>query len=387
MTQAAFPSPPSPGLRAWAEIDLAALRRNVAAIRASLPAGTRVIAVVKANAYGHGVQPVVNSVLTAGADMLAVANVREAIELRGSGVTCPILILGPLLPDEDSFITEHRLTVTLSSPDEVARWAAAARAAGATIPLHLKVDTGMGRTGRWHEEALELAAEARRHPELQLAGLYTHLASADNDPEFTRQQRHRLASLHAQLPEAGDPQFWFHADNSAGVETFDPEVGVNAVRPGLMLYGARPAPGPPPANLQVEPVLGFHACIGLIKNLPAGTGIGYNSTCHLPRASRIGIVTVGYADGVPRSVSNRGALLVHGRRCPILGRVSMDQTTIDLSGVPEAAVGDTATVIGRQGTDEITAVEFSNWAETNAWETFCRLSRRVVRVYLNARAT
>jgi len=382
MTPPPFRSPlPAHGLRAWAVVDLAALARNLAAVRAALPAGLRLISVVKANAYGHGVEPVARAALAAGADRLAVANVTEGAELRAFGVTVPILVMSSLVAEDDPALIEHGLTATLSDAAEVERWVALARRTGQRVTVHLKVDTGMGRAGVWHEQAAALAQVALRAGELRMEGIYTHLASADADPEFTHLQRQRLATVLAQLPNLDRQALWIHADNSAGIESFDPAVGCNAVRIGLIQFGVRPTPGSLLAGLEVEPVLGFHTRIGLIKELPAGTGIGYGSTHRLAAASRIGVLTAGYADGIPRSLGNRGAVLVHGRRCPIVGRVSMDQTVVDLSGVPQAAPGDTATLIGRQHEATIDATEFSQWADSIAWETFCRLSPRTVRVY------
>src|SRR5208283_2747638 len=247
------PDPPRPmtsggasmPLRCWAEIDLAALERNLRLIRASLPAHIRYVAVVKADAYGHGLQQVAGRLMHAGADLFAVANITEAAQVRELGPGWPILVLGPLLPDEDRYVAEYDLAVTVSTEDEVSRFDAAGRAAGRPIPVHLKVDTGMGRLGVWHEEAPRMIRRIRGSAHLKLVGVFTHFASPDTDPQFTEEQRRRfLAALDACGP-AGLPMggLLVHADNSAGLETMHGRSPFNAVRIGLLQFGILPHPG------------------------------------------------------------------------------------------------------------------------------------------------
>jgi len=370
-------------LRCWAEIDLAALERNLRLIRASLPAHIRYVAVVKADAYGHGLQQVAGRLMHAGADLFAVANITEAAQVRELGPGWPILVLGPLLPDEDRYVAEYDLAVTVSTEDEVSRFDAAGRAAGRPIPVHLKVDTGMGRLGVWHEEAPRMIRRIRGSAHLKLVGVFTHFASPDTDPQFTEEQRRRfLAALDACGP-AGLPMggLLVHADNSAGLETMHGRSPFNAVRIGLLQFGILPHPGSFLSQVRTEPVFSFHTRVGIVKRLPAGTTVSYGRTRTLGRASDVAVLCAGYGDGIPRSVSNRASVLIRGVRCPVLGRVTMDQTVVDTTDVPGVCCGDEAVIIGRQGSAEISVGEFSGWADTIPWETLCSVTKRVPRVY------
>ena len=375
-------------LRCWAEIDLAALERNLRLIRASLPPHIRYVAVVKADAYGHGLQQVAARLMHAGADLFAVANITEAAQLRELGPGWPILLLSPLLPDEDRFVAEYDVAATVSTDDEVTRLAAVGRAAARPVPVHVKIDTGMGRLGVWHEEAPALVRRIAASADLRLAGIFTHFASPDDDPAFTEEQRRRfLGALGACGPEARAPGLFIHADNSAGLETMPGASPFNAVRIGLLQFGVLPHPGSFLAQVRTEPVFSFHTRVGIVKRLPAGTTISYGRTRTLGRDSRIAVLCAGYGDGIPRSVSNRASVLLHGTRCPVLGRVTMDQTIVDVSDVDGVACGDEAVLVGRQGSDEISVGEFSRWADTIPWETLCSVTKRVPRVYKTALGT
>ncbi|MBA4137473.1 MAG: alanine racemase [Opitutus sp.] len=370
-------------LRCWAEIDLAALERNLKLIRASLPAHIRYVAVVKADAYGHGLPHTVARLMHAGADLFAVANIAEALTIRELSADWPILLLGATLPDEDRLLAEHDLAATVSSLDEVARFNAAAHAAGKPIAVHLKIDTGMGRLGVWFDRAPQLYRAIREAQHLRLAGIYTHFASADEDPEFTDEQRGLFLRSLALFPGLDAAQVLIHADNSAGLETTPGKGGVfNAVRVGLLQFGVLPHPHSLLARVRTEPVFSFHTRVGLVKLLPAGVGVSYGRTHRLRRNSRVAVITAGYGDGLPRAASDRGAVLVHGQRCPILGRVCMDQTIIDITDVPsDVRCGDPVVLVGRQGAAEITLSEFSAWAETIPWETLTSVTKRVARRY------
>ncbi|MBA3850484.1 MAG: alanine racemase [Opitutus sp.] len=369
--------------RCWAEIDLAALERNLRLIRASLPSHIRYVAVVKADAYGHGLPQTAARLMHAGADLLAVANIAEATIIRELSADFPLLVLGATLPDEDRYLAELELAATVSSADEAARFDAAARAAGKIIPVHLKIDTGMGRLGVWFDRAPELYRAIREARHLRLAGIYTHFASADEDPEFTAEQRGLFLRTLANFKGLDPARMLIHADNSAGLETAPGEdAPFNAVRVGLLQFGILPHPHSLLARVRTEPVFSFHARVGLVKELPAGTGISYGRTHRLGRRSRVAVITAGYGDGLSRASSNRGAVLVGGRRCPILGRVCMDQTIVDVTGLPASPrAGDPVVLVGRQGTDEITVAEFSAWADTVPWETLTSVTKRVARVY------
>ncbi|MFY9923278.1 MAG: alanine racemase [Opitutaceae bacterium] len=380
---------PSLPLRCWAEIDLAALERNLRHIRASLPPHIRYVAVVKADAYGHGLQQVAGRLMHAGADLFAVANITEAALLRELGPGWPILLLSPLLPDEDRFVGEYDVAATVSTLDEVARLEKASRSARRAISVHLKVDTGMGRLGVWHEEAPALVRRISDSKDLRLAGIFTHFASPDDDAAFTEEQRRRFLGVLAEcrLDRVPPEKLFIHADNSAGIETMPGVSPFNAVRVGLLQFGVLPHPSSFLAKVQAEPVFSFHTRIGIVKRLPAGTTVSYGRTRRLSRDSTIAVLCAGYGDGIPRAVSNRASVLIKGVRCPVLGRVTMDQTIVDVSDVPGLASGDEAVIVGRQGADEISIGEFSRWAETIPWETLCSVTKRVPRVYRTALGT
>lgn len=368
-------------LRCWAEIDLAALERNLRGIRAALPGQIRYVAVVKADAYGHGLPQIAARLMHAAADLFAVANLAEAAALREVGPDWPILILSPILPQEDRYVAELNVAVTVSSAEEVARFAAVARDSGRPLSVHLKVDTGMGRLGVWHEQAEHVYQLINDTTGLRLAGVFTHFSSPDDDPEFTALQRRRFLLALARCPGLYSAGLLIHADNSAGIETLEVGGPFNAVRVGLLQFGILPRPGTLLESVHAEPVFSFRTRVGLVKNLPRGTGISYGRTHILARDSRVAILAAGYGDGIPRAASNRAQVLLHGQRCPVLGRVTMDQTIVDVTDLPAVAAGDEAVLVGRQHDAEIGIAEFSRWGDTIPWETLCSVTKRVPRLY------
>ena len=367
--------------RAWVEIDLPAIDRNVGRIKQALPAHVRYVAVVKANAYGHGMPEVATRLLQAGVDCFAVANVAEAAMLREIGHDADILLLSPTLPGELPRALALGLDITLNSLAEAQALAAAAEKSGLKAKVHVKVDTGMGRAGVWHEQAAELFAFVQAALGFEWRGVYTHFSDADSDADYTAGQRAIFLKLLELIPSSVRADLMIHADNSAGLESFSASAPFNAVRVGLMQYGLPPSSGSFLASLRPEPVLSFHARVVLVKDLPVGTAVSYNRTKTLTRPTRVAIVAVGYGDGVPTAASNRGHFLVRGQRCPILGRVTMDQTIVDVTAVPSVVVGDIATILGAQGADRITVAEFCAWADCIPWEALCTLTQRVQRVY------
>jgi alanine racemase len=371
-------------LRCWAEIDLAALERNLRLIRASLPAHMRYVAVVKADAYGHGLPQTAARLMHAGADLFAVATLAEAAAVRELGPGWPILLLSPLLPEEDRYLADYDLAATVSGAAEVARFDAVGRQAGRRISVHLKIDTGMGRLGVWHEQAAAVHAQIAAAPHLKLAGVFTHFAAPDDDPGFTAEQRRRFLAALARCDGIAPGQLFVHADNSAGLETMPGASPFNAVRVGLLQFGILPHPNSLLAQVHTEPVFSFHTRVGLVKTLPGGNTISYGRTHTLARDTTIAILCAGYGDGIPRSVSNRAEVLIRGRRCPVLGRVTMDQTIVDVTDVSGTQVGDEAVLVGHQDGAEISITEFSRWAETIPWETLCSVTKRVPRIYRTA---
>jgi alanine racemase len=374
-------SAPQLPLRCWAEIDLAALERNLRLIRASLPPHIKYVAVVKADAYGHGLPQTVARLMHAGADLFAVANVTEAAAIRELGPGWPVLVLGPLLPEEDKFLLEYDVTAAVSTAEEVDRFETVGRAAGRPIAVHLKIDTGMGRLGVWHKEAPQLYEHIRRAPHVRLDGAFTHFSSADEDPAFTDEQRRRFLAALRGCPDLDLSRLLIHADNSAGLETAHGEQPFNAVRVGLLQFGILPHPNSMLARVHTEPVFSFRTRVGIVKRLPAGTDISYGRTQTLRRDSVVAVLCAGYGDGIPRACSSRAQVLIRGRRCSVLGRVTMDQTVVDVTDVPGVQCGDEATLVGRQEGAVISIAEFSNWSDTIPWETLCSVTKRVPRIY------
>lgn len=375
--------------RCWAEIDLAALERNLNAIQAALPEHVRYIAVVKADAYGHGMNHTVARIMQAGIDMFGVANVAEAATIReigGSG--WQILILGATLEDEAQFLFEYDLIPTLSSLEEVEFLNRMAEERGTELKVHLKIDTGMGRLGVWHENAGELFQAMRKASHLKLDGIYTHFAHAETDIEFTDRQRRRLMSAIAAADWVKPQELLIHADNSAGLTSFSRESVYNAVRIGLLQFGITPYAQSLFAKVATTPIFSFKTRIALVKDLPAGTEISYGRTCRLKRSSKIAILCAGYGDGIPRSLSNKGFALVQGQRCPYLGRVTMDQLIIDVTDLEKPPrPGEEACLIGSQAGGEIMIEQFARWAGTISWEILCSITKRVPRIYKTSIAT
>jgi alanine racemase len=371
--------------RCWAEIDLAALERNLRLIRNALPPGVRYVAVVKADAYGHGIHPTAARLMQSGVDLFAVANVREAAEIREMGSGWPILVLGPLLPEEEESLAIHDLIATVSSPEELDRLAAVSREAGKPLPVHLKIDTGMGRLGAWWEGAAHLLRDARSRPELDLQGALTHFSDPD-DQAFTQKQREIFLNILSEENLLGQPDFLVHADNSSSLRALSGEDPCNAVRIGLLQFGVSPPAGSPLSDLLVEPVFSFHTRLALVKELPAGVAVSYGRQRVLERDSRVGLLSAGYGDAIPLTCGDRAQVLLRGQRHPIIGRVTMDQTLVDLTDAPEDVhPGEIVTLIGRQDDESIDLPELATHADTIPWEILCSVTKRVPRIYKTTR--
>jgi len=362
----------------WIEIDLTALRSNFHIVRDHLDGKPPILAVVKANAYGHGAVSVSKTLLEEGASVLGVATVDEARELREGGIEGRILILGRMVEADIPAALRWHTEITLQHP-EMARWvSAAAVGKGVTVPVHLKVDTGMTRLGFYWETAHDEILKAMELPGLDLRCIFTHFANADlGDREFTQKQIQRFDDLHLTLKQSGI-EVCHHISNSAAILTGQTPEGCG-VRPGIMLYGASPSGNIPGEELQ--PILSWKCRVLQIKEVPEGTGISYGHDFITTRRSRIATISVGYADGYLRCLTNRAQVLIGGRRAPVVGRVTMDMTMVDVTDMPEVKTGDEVVIIGRQGEDTITAEEVAAWAETINYEIFCALSHRVPRYY------
>jgi len=270
-------------LRSWACINLSALERNLKAIKMAFPDYLKYIAVVKANAYGHGLAPVVTRLMRSEADAFAVANLGEAERLREVGRGWPVLVLSALLPSEYKDAVHLNVCPVISSVEELRGMAAAADKLKRTVGIHVKIDTGMGRLGIWYPQFMELLQYLNALPNVRMDGICTHFSSADRDPEFTNIQRQRFLECLSQVPQGTRQGIMIHADNSAGIESFPESGPFNAARVGLLQFGVRPNMGSFLANTKTEPVLSFHSRIGLIKSLPQGTGISYGQTHRLKK--------------------------------------------------------------------------------------------------------
>lgn len=367
-------------LRSWVEIHLGALERNLRGIRNALPTHLRFISVVKANGYGHGLGSVVSRLMQARTDAFAVANLDEAAALSEIGTGWPVLVLSALLPSEFPRAVELGVTPVLSSAEELDLLQNSAAKAKQSASFHLKIDTGMGRLGVWHANAAPLLATLPEFPNLELTGLCTHFSSADSDPDFTRIQRNRfLASIPDNLR---GKELLFHADNSAGLESFTSEGPFNAARIGLLQFGIRPHPASLLAGVPVDPVLSFHCRVGLVKILPANTPVSYGQTFRTRKPTPIAVLTAGYADGIPTDLSNRGSILIQGSPCPILGRVTMDQTVVDLSNLdPLPQKGDIATVFDANPHSPASLSKVAQSIGRIEWELLTGISSRTRRLY------
>jgi alanine racemase len=362
--------------RCWAEIDLGALRHNAAVARELAGPRARIMAVVKANAYGHGMREVAHA-LSGVAEMFGVADAGEARRLRDALPDARVFILGAALPHERVEIVRHGFVPTVSSFDEAAAFAQLA--GKKTIPIHVDIDTGMGRIGIWQDEAVDAVAKIAALPDIEIAGISTHLPVSDEDDVFSADQLARFEKIVAQIRERGIRAPVVHALNSAGVIRFS-EHAHEMVRPGLMLYGSSPIPE---FQSRLRPVMTWKTRVALVRDLGPGRSVSYGRTFVTGRPMRVATLGVGYADGFRRHLSNQYAdVLIGGRRCRVLGRVTMDQIMADVSALPSVAPGDEAVLIGRQGDEEILAAELAKKAGTIAWEIFTGIGTRVERVYL-----
>lgn len=359
--------------RCWVEVDLDAIRHNVHAIRHRIGPDKKIIAVVKADAYGHGLAQVAGTLMRAGVDAFAVATLSEALTLRQiGGPGWPILLFGVALPFELDKLVEQHIVATISSLDEARALDRVAATHDTPTPIHIEVDTGMGRVGFWHEDFPRQLPDLLSLPHLQIAGIYTHFPSADENLAITRQE----LELFLRLTDHLKPGVSRHAANSAALLNL-PESHLDMVRPGLALYGIAPT---------LRPALSFKSRVAFVKDVSAGRTISYGQTFVAPRPMKIATITAGYADGFSRQLSNSAQVLIAGQRCPVVGRVTMDQLMVDVTQVPAVQCGDEVVLIGRQGTEEITAIEMATWAGTIAWEVLCGITKsaRVPRIYRGA---
>jgi alanine racemase len=367
--------------RAWIELDLDAMRANYDTIRRSAGEGSAIIPMVKADAYGLGLEAAVRTLEPLEPWGFGVATAREGAAVRRLGVARPVLVVAPLPPGSVELAAQFRLTASISSLDGLDAWIAAAdRAGGEPLDFHVEVDTGMGRTGfDWRERgdwAPALVSRLRRC--VRWTGCFTHFHSADSpDERSALEQWERFRQTLVQLPVRAT-DLLVHAANSAAALRWR-QFAANAVRPGIFLYGGHPAPRVPlvPGPRRVA---ALKSRLALVRDKPAGSTVGYGATYAAPRAEQWGTVTIGYGDGLPRVLGNRGMVLVRGTRVPVIGRVSMDLITVSLRAVPDAAVGDVVTLIGEDGEHRITVDDVASLAGTISYEILSGLGKRLPRI-------
>mgnify|MGYP003279014861 CR=1 FL=1 len=361
----------------WAEVDLSAIAHNVQVTRKVLKPDTKICAVVKADAYGHGAVPVATAALAAGTSYLAVSITQEAIELREAGIMAPILILGTMTEEHEKAIVDYNITQTVYDLQVAQELSAAAMQENKTVKVHLAVDTGMNRIGCRVEEAADLAEAISRLPHVQLEGMFSHFASADeSDKSFAMLQYRRFKQAADEIAARGIDIPLKHIDNSAGI-TEMPGTEFNMVRQGITLYGLWPS-SEVLRNLDIRPALSLKAEVVFVKDVPAGEKIGYGCTYETPKPMKIATLPLGYADGYSRALSNKGYITIRGYKAPIVGRICMDQFMADVSNVPDVHKGDEAVIFGPGG---VSLETIAKWVGTIPYELMCLLSTRVPRKY------
>jgi alanine racemase len=372
----------------WAEISIPKLRRNFERVR-TLAGSRKTMAVVKADAYGHGAVQVAKVLAEANVSWFGVATVEEALELRSAGIDQPILLLGGLYMSDPAHLVEYRLTPSVSSTVRLDTYAECARRNGRPIEFHLKVDTGMGRLGVPLDHLTAFLNRYRELEGLSMTGFFTHLASAEDlVGTQNEEQEERFRRAFAELRSQGFTPEWIHVSNSAALLSGKVFASENLVRVGALLYGyCLPLsflPGRGPAVLpEFEPILTFKSRVVYLKDVPSGTPLGYGAAFHTRRLSRIATVPVGYADGFNRALSNRGHAIVRGRSARIVGNISMDLTLFDVTDIPGVEVGDEIVLIGQSGNCSITALELARDIGTVPYEVLCAIGKRVPRVYVD----
>ena len=374
---------PHPRQRAWVEVCEAAVQANARSLRRSLVPGCSLMAVVKADGYGHGAVPVARAAAAGGASCFGVATLQEGLELRQAGLRQPVLVMGNLTqPDELRACLHWQLMPTLSSMREALLCQNLAAGSGRPMAVQLKLDTGMARLGAPWQDGRRLVEAIAGLEAVQLAGVYSHLADADApgsglDP-LTQQQQHCFEAVLTALQQGGLASGCRHLANSAGTLR-TPQLHYDMVRVGLALYGHRPA-AHLGGGLELQPAMQVRARVSLIREVPAGVGVSYGHRFTTQRPSRLAVVGIGYADGVPRLLSNRLQVLHHGRRIPQVGAITMDQLVLDATDAPELDQGSVVTLLGSDGAERIDPLAWSDPCGTIPWEILCGFKHRLPRL-------
>ncbi|BAZ68268.1 alanine racemase [Fischerella sp. NIES-4106] len=368
--------------RAWVEIDLMALSHNVQQLRQFLSPRTQLMAVVKADAYGHGAITVAQTALQSGASWLGVATVPEGIQLREAGIKAPILILGATHTPEQIYAIAHwELQPTLCSPKQALVFSNILEAINhsSPIPVHVKLDTGMSRLGTNWQQACEFVQLVQSLPLLKIASVYSHLATADShDPTVMQLQHRRFQEAIAQIKALGIKPPCLHLANSAATLS-DRQLHYNMVRAGLLIYGLYPATHLR-SQIELKPVLQLRARVTQVKTIAAGTGVSYSHQFIAKQEMRIAVVGIGYADGVPRNLSNKIQVLIRGQRVQQIGTITMDQLMLDISALPDIQEGEVVTLLGQDGKQQISADDWANQLNTISWEILCGFKHRLPRL-------
>jgi len=366
--------------RAWVEIDQAALAHNVRQLKKLLASKTQLMAVVKADAYGHGATMVARTALDAGAGGLCVATVQEGIQLREAGIEAPILLLGATnTPEQVRAIAYWQLQPTICTPQQALVFSETLSGLKKTLSVHLKLDTGMSRLGMPWQEARQFVELVKRLPYLEMKSVYSHLATADSlDPTVMRLQHQRFEEAIAQLHSAGIEPPCLHLANSAATLT-DPALHYDLVRVGLALYGLYPAEHLR-SVIHLKPVMQVKARVTQVKTIPPGTGVSYGYQFIAERQMRLAVIGIGYADGIPRNLSNKMTVLIRGQKVRQIGAITMDQLMLDVSEIPDLQTGEVVTLIGKDGDLSISADDWAQSLGTISWEILCSFKHRLPRV-------
>ncbi len=372
-----FPSPIT------VSINLDALTRNFQQIRQSIAPSTKILAVIKADAYGHGAIPVAQTLEHMGIFGFGVASVMEGITLREQHIHRPILVMGPILPQHLSEIIRHRLTPVISRAEIVQQLIESLSPRATPFPIHLKVDTGLHRLGFEADQALSLLNElSHTTPLIEIQGLLSHFADADNqDHTLTNMQIQKFLAFIDQAKQLGVQQPILHMANSAGI-LFHPTAHLGMVRPGLMLYGYAPRQESSPQSLTLEPVMQATTYVAHLRSLQPGEIVGYNALFRTRRPSQIAVLPVGYTHGFPRHLTGVGHVLLKGKAAPIIGKICMDMMMVDVTDIPNPTVGDEVMLLGKQGMRAITAEDHAGWLKTIPYEVLCGIGGKANRIYL-----
>lgn len=366
----------------WVEVDLKAVASNFFTLKKSLPASTKIMAAVKANAYGHGIIEVSRKLVECGVDYLGVASVDEALLLRKNLIDTPILNLGAFLKSDVEAMIRHDICATVSDLTLAKKLDACGARLKKKARVHVKIDTGMGRLGIWHVDAFDFIIKLCALKNIVIDGLYTHFPSADSDEAFTRSQINTFCALIDKLTIKGIEIPLKHSANSVAIMGYQ-DSHFNLVRPGLAIYGLNPQEELS-SRLSLLPVLSFKTKVAFIKNVLKGMSISYGRTHIIQKNTKIATLPVGYGDGYNRLLSNKGKVLIRGRICPIVGVVCMDQMMVDVGHLKDIKIEDEAVLIGFQGAHSIHVENIANTCHTIPYEVVCWISPRVPRVYLNA---